>query len=236
MRSTSWCACALACVALASTPATAQSLRALERVSTPTTPAFVVRPDDLTAARPVAVYLHGLCGGPEAGCRYFRRVVGERAWLLCPSAPRSCGAGATWEGPLRDRVGAVERVVVAAARRSPAGVDRAAPGVLIGFSQGAYEAWRQVRAAPGRWRGAALIGAFLHLRRAQLEAAGVRRLVLAAGRRDVTRATLVASAESLRAEGFPVRFVDLGAVGHTYAAGRGGSGWREALAWLSAGE
>ncbi|TAK29344.1 MAG: hypothetical protein EPO40_10640 [Myxococcaceae bacterium] len=235
MRSTPRCACALACVALASTTA-AQSLRALEPVATPTTPAFVVRPDDLSVARPIAVYLHGLCGGPEAGCRYFRRVVGERAWLLCPSAPRACGGGATWQGPMRDRLGAVERVVAAAARRSPGGVDRARPGVLIGFSQGAYEAWRQVRATPGRWRGAAFIGAYLHLRRAQLEAAGVRRLVLAAGRRDITRATLAANAESLRAEGFPVRFVDLGAVGHTYAAGRGGSGWREALAWLSEGE
>jgi len=213
MRSTPRCACALACVALASTTA-AQSLRALEPVATPTTPAFVVRPDDLSVARPIAVYLHGLCGGPESGCRYFRRVVGERAWLLCPSAPRACGGGATWQGPQRDRLGAVERVVAAAARRSPGGVDRARPGVLIGFSQGAYEAWRQVRATPGRWRGAAFIGAYLHLR----------------------RATLAANAESLRAEGFPVRFVDLGAVGHTYAAGRGGSGWREALAWLSEGE
>ncbi|MDB4929801.1 MAG: hypothetical protein JWM10_2285, partial [Myxococcaceae bacterium] len=107
------------------------------------------------------------------------------------------------------------------------------PGVLIGFSQGAYEAWRQARARPGRWRGAAFIGAYVHLRRAELEAAGLRRVVLAAGRRDGSRATMVAAAESLRAEGFPVRFVDLGAAGHDYIPGRGSEGWREALAWLA---
>lgn len=99
--------------------------------------------------------------------------------------------------------------------------------MLIGFSQGAYEAWSQARARPGRWRGAAFIGAYVHLRRAELEAAGLRRVVLAVGRYDGSRATMRATAESLRAEGFPVRFVDLGARGHGYVSGlqvaRGGA-------------
>jgi acetyl esterase/lipase len=232
-RRTLWCACAFACAALASTSVHAQSQRSLEAVPTATTPAFVVRPDDVSAARPVAVYLHGLCGGPARGCGYFRRAVGARSWLLCPSAPRRCGGGASWQGPLRARVAAVQRVVDAAAARSPGAIDRGAPGVLIGFSQGAYEAWWQARSRPGRWRGAAFIGAYVHLRRAELEAAGLRRVVLAAGRRDGSRATLAATAERLRAEGFPVRFVDLGAAGHDYVSGAGGDGWRDALAWLA---
>jgi acetyl esterase/lipase len=47
---------------------------------------------------------------------------------------------------------------------------------------------------------------------------------------------MLATAAALRAEGFPVRFVDLGAAGHDYVSGRGGEGWREALAWLASEE
>jgi acetyl esterase/lipase len=61
-------------------------------------------------------------------------------------------------------------------------------------------------------------------------------VVLAAGRWDGSRATMLATAAALRAEGFPVRFVDLGAAGHDYVSGRGGEGWREALAWLASEE
>lgn len=75
----------------------------------------------------------------------------------------------------------------------------------------------------------------VHLRRAELEAAGLRRVVLAVGRSDGSRARMRATAEALRAEGFPVRFVDLGPMGHGYVSGPGGEGWRAALAWLAEG-
>lgn len=60
----------------------------------------------------------------------------------------------------------------------------------------------------------------------------MRRVVLAAGRYDMTRRTLEETARRLDGEGFPVRFVDLGAVGHTFVPARGATGWRDALAWL----
>ena len=46
------------------------------------------------------------------------------------------------------------------------------------------------------------------------------------------RPVLQETARRLQAEGFAARFVDLGAVGHTYVAARGASVWRDALAWL----
>ncbi len=68
--------------------------------------------------------------------------------------------------------------------------------------------------------------------RASLERLGVRRVVLAAGRYDATRRALEATARRLVAEGFAARFVDLGAVGHTYVPSRAVPGWGEALGWL----
>ena len=61
---------------------------------------------------------------------------------------------------------------------------------------------------------------------------GVRRVVLAASRYDMMRPVLLETTRRLQAEGFAARFVDLGAVGHTYVAARGASVWRDALAWL----
>jgi len=126
----------------------------------------------------------------------------------------------------------IRAMVDAAARLSPGGVDRQQPGVLLGFSQGAYIADAVLRASPGRWRGVAFVAAFVNLSRASLERRGVRRVVLAAGRRDMTRSSLEATAQRLQREGFPARFVDLGAVGHTCAPSRSSPGWRDALAWL----
>ena len=240
---TECCARVVAC-ALLLAPASARAQRTapitpsaapLERARGTSSAGYLVRPRDLSQPRPVTVYLHGICGVPEHGCPQFREGVSDRSWLLCPSAPVRCeGGGSAWGPRGSSNADAVRALVAEAARLAPGGVDRARPGVLIGFSQGAYVAERMLRSAEGRgrWRGVVFIGGFIRSTRAQLEGQGVRRVVLAAGRNDMTRATLEETARRLQNEGFPARFVDLGAVGHTYVPARNVAGWRDALAWL----
>ncbi len=235
------CACVLFTVLLATVSARAtppETARGrVERTHAAPLPDYVVRPiDGAPGRRPVALYLHGLCGDPGNGCGYFRAGVIERAWLVCPSAPVACpGHGATWATSGGSQRATLTRALADLARREPSGVDLGAPGVLIGFSQGAYVARDLLRAWRGRFTGVAFIGAYVAPTRAELEAAGVRRVVLAAGRRDGTHAALVTAAQRLEREGFPVRFLDLGPVGHTYAPAPGTPGWRDALAWLGGG-
>ncbi len=233
MRRTSRRARLVVCAVLATASAHAQSLRALERVSNGPVTGYVIRPQDLSAPRPVTVYLHGVCGNPANGCPRFRDGVWERSWLLCPSAPGRCeSGGASWDGTDASGALTVRRITRAAEMLAPGSVDREVPGVLIGFSQGSYVARGLLRREPGRWRAVAFVAGFIQVTRAELEAAGVRRAVFAAGRRDLTRRTLEETARRLAEEGFPARFVDLGAVGHTYVPSRDVPGWRDALAWL----
>jgi poly(3-hydroxybutyrate) depolymerase len=194
---------------------------------------YLARPRDVRSPRPVTVYLHGLCGGPANGCRHFLDAATERAWLLCPRGPARCGGDTSSWGPSPSAArAAVDRLVDAAERAAPDALDRRAPGVLVGFSQGAYTAERLLRASPGRWRAVAFIAADIRWSRAAFERVGVRRVVLAASRRDMMRPVLQETARRLQAEGFAARFVDLGATGHTYVASGGAAVWRDALAWL----
>lgn len=232
MRRTPRRAQLVVCAALLCPSALAHERPRLEPVGRDGSLGCLVRPTNLSSPRPVTVYLHGLCGGPENGCPRFRDGVTERSWLLCPRAPARCGPGASWGAPNAARLASIARITSAAERLAPGGVDRSTPGVLIAFSQGAYVAGDILRASRGRWRGVAFIAADVHLTREGLERAGVRRVVLAAGRRDMTRRALEATASRLAAEGFPVRFVDLGAVGHTYVPTRSSEGWGDALSWL----
>jgi len=64
----------------------------------------------------------------------------------------------------------------------------------------------------------AFIGAYIHVRKAELDRAGVRRAVFAAGRFDETWRTLRDTAQQLRDEDFDARFVDLGERGHGFAS------------------
>lgn len=209
----------------------------LERVGPPTAPDYAVRPLDTSAPRGVTVYLHGLCGGPINGCGYFRHLVVGEQWLVCPTAPTACGAGASWTAPALAQHRVIERAINRASHLPGApAIDRAEPGVLIGFSQGTYAAMTRLRTERGRWRAVAFIAGYISPTRAQLESYGVRRVLFAAGRYDGTARTLRESARRLRSEGFEARFLDLGPVGHTFVAHRSSEGWQGALAWLHATE
>lgn len=185
-----------------------------------------------TGAPPV-VLLHGICGEPQSSCSAFAPLS---PWsggdLVCARADLACPAGgAMWSGG----ASALTRIEEAIAEASESGArfDPHGPRALVGFSQGAYVALRAARHAPGRYRNVLLIGAFVTPSRADLEAAGIDRLGLAAGDHDGAARTMRETAQRLAAEGYPARFVSLGKVGHTYVPDEPQK-LAAALAWTTA--
>ncbi len=114
----------------------------------------------------------------------------------------------------------------------PNAIDAKAPRVLIGFSQGAYVARNLILAQRGRYRAALFSGADISTTAESFRAAGVERVAFAAGRNDMMRKPLEAEHAKPRAAGFPARFVDLGAVGHTYVPANGASDLEATIEWL----
>jgi predicted esterase len=123
-----------------------------------------------------------------------------------------------WTGTAADAAGPLRAALDEAARMTPGKLDRAAEGTLVGYSNGAYFAAELARAQPGRWPGLVLIGMNLDLDAARLRAAGVRRVVLAAGEQDETRAPMQGLAQKLDGAGLSARFVTLGPGGHAFPA------------------
>ena len=82
----------------------------------------------------------------------------------------------------------------------------------------------------GSYRGLVLIAADVAPDRALLEGAGVSRVVLAAGELDASFAPLRNAAARLAQEGFDVRFVSLGKIGHTYQTTEK-EALRDAIVW-----
>ena len=53
-------------------------------------PTYAYAPANTGGAKPLTIYLHGICGDPGNGCPYFREGATSASWLLCPSAPTEC--------------------------------------------------------------------------------------------------------------------------------------------------
>jgi predicted esterase len=195
---------------------------------------FAYRPRDASAPRPAVVYLNGRCGVTTNGCPHFREGAEPFGWLVCPPANVACpGGGASWGGSPSDRRDLVANAVSDVARAFPGEVDASAPTVLVGFSQGAWIALDLARQTPSRYRGLLLIGADVEPRPADLRAAGVVRIALAAGAYDMAAAPMAQKAKALAAAGVDARWVSLGTVGHTYVADADHAGAiTAALAWL----
>lgn len=193
-------------------------------------PILTYPPKPSVEAPVTVIYLHGIQGRPEHGCQWFEADVTEIGWLVCPAANQKHPNGTfSWSGSASQK-----RETVARAEAAPAfdGTDAHEHKVIVGFSQGAYVALDLVRARLGRYRGLVLIGAEANVTRAELEAAGVSRLVLAAGRYDATFAPLERAATRLRKEGMAVRFIDLGTIGHSYVA-KDRQALHDAIGWAS---
>ena len=162
------------------------------------------------------VYLHGVHGKAENGCPYLRAGASEVGWLVCPKGIEPGPAGtASWGMDVPLQAAAVDEALHAAVAHGAS----SAPGVAVGFSQGGYVALDLVKSHRGHFCGLVLLAApEAHPSAEKLHAAGVERVVLGAGQRDSARFELMKDAKRLASEGMDVKFIDLGDVGHTYAA------------------
>ena len=158
----------------------------------------------------VAIFLHALCGASWHFIYTLEDVISPHAWLVSPEGNRSCGTGTSWTGN-----GKMLGDHLDAALSRTGAPDSEEPRVLVGFSQGAWAALETAKAKPGRYSGLVLIGLVMRTTASELAAAGVKRVVIAAGDRDGAAASMKGLAKQLEREDFPVRYVSLGPVGHT---------------------
>ncbi|MCC6214959.1 MAG: hypothetical protein IT376_08830 [Polyangiaceae bacterium] len=180
----------------------------------PEEPGLIAYPPRAGRQRGLAVFLHGMCDEPEWECPRVSDGVADHGWLVCPRAPLRCsGGGSIWPGD--DRHVAAVDASVSRFDREVAPIDASAPRTLIGFSLGALRAAELVQRRRGGWQSAILIGAKVQLDARRLRAAGLERVVLMAGERDMMKWHMVGQARALARAGFPVAFVSLGPVGHT---------------------
>jgi predicted esterase len=175
-------------------------------------------PADVSAPRPPIVYLHGMWASPEDSCGYFERASAPFGFLVCPRGNAPFGEGRMWSGTYASVAPSVHAALRAAERLAPGKLDRDAGGTLVGYSNGAYFAVEVAKFEPGKWTSLVLLSMRLEIDAARLRAAGVQRIVLAAGDQDGARASMRALAEATDAAGLPTRFMSLGPVGHELPA------------------
>ncbi|MFC1643289.1 hypothetical protein ACFL5O_11505 [Myxococcota bacterium] len=89
---------------------------------------------------------------------------------------------------------------------------------LIGYSLGASAALRAVTVAQGEWSGLMLVNAGLEPNATVLRAAGVKRVALVAGERDLSSPKLQRAAKRLLRGQVDARFFSLAATGHYFDA------------------
>jgi predicted esterase len=192
-------------------------------------------PARLVGTVPAVVFLHGMCDTPENECRWLHRAATDVGHLVCPRAAGTCqNGGSIWSGPSADRRAIVENGLAALKSRfGDANVETG--GVLIGFSQGAYEAVRLVHEGPGPFSYLLLIGAKVELDARLLEKRGIVAVLLASGEYDGARPAMQKAARDLARAGIRAEYRSLGRVGHSFAPDM--ETWTEdALRWLVAGE
>ena len=176
------------------------------------------------------VYLHGIPGKAQNGCPHLRNGASEVGWLVCPKATEKEEDGrASWMLDVNANAATVNHAISAAVNEGAS----PEPGVAVGFSQGGYITMDLVKSGKVHFKGLVLIAApEQHPSAAKLHEMGVERVVLAAGQRDAAYWPLKQDAQRLANEGMDVKFVDLGDVGHTYAA-ENTQGLHDAIVWAS---
>ncbi|HEY6462352.1 MAG TPA: hypothetical protein VIY73_19425, partial [Polyangiaceae bacterium] len=162
-------------------------------------------PADTSAPRPAIVYLHGMWASPEDSCGLFEQSATAHGFLVCPRGNAPLDDGRMWAGTYASVAPNLHAALDAAAR-GPGVLDRAAPGTMMGYSNGAYFAAEIAQAEAGKWAGLVLLSMHLELEPARLKAAGVKRVVLGAADKDGARDSMKALAAKLDAGGVTSRF------------------------------
>jgi predicted esterase len=181
-------------------------------------------PVDTRSPRPAVVFLHGMWAGPEDQCDTFVRGATPFGFLVCPrgnaplAGPGDAGAWKMWKGTYADAERQIAAAVGAAEALAPGKLDRAGQGTIVGYSNGAYFAAEVAVAEAGRWPGVVLLSMKLDLDAARLKAAGVKRVLLAAGDQDGAHDSMQDLAAQLAARGVTARFMSLGPGGHEFPA------------------
>jgi predicted esterase len=183
---------------------------------------------------PLVVMLHATCMKPAAVCDGFGSAGRDMGWLVCPSGNGTCAGEPDWEGSGRAKAAFLEKAIARVEERVGPYVDHAQPGVLIGWSRGAFAARDIVVARKDlvgkHFTGLVLIAAQVAPDAATLRAAGIKRVVMAAGDYDLSRPMMTGATLALKRAGMPARFVSLGRIGHVWPTNFETT-MREPIAW-----
>jgi predicted esterase len=194
-------------------------------------------PSAPSLAEPLILALHGKDQDPIDLCDGFRLEGRARGWLVCPAGNTASvepGEAFDWGGSTEDRIAALDAQLAAVEAVYGPLVERGRD-VLVGFSRGAFLARDLVYARPGRFRAMVLLGAAVRFDPERLRAAGVKRVLLAAGELDEARSTMEHTAQFLAARGVQTRFVSLGPIFHKLPPDLGRV-MGDALRWVREGE
>ncbi len=207
--------------------------------------AVVSLPMGATSRRPLVVAAHGAGDRPDWQCRFWRDIVGDRAFVLCPRGdPSNPQAPPDQRGYFHASHvalgGEIEGAIAALAGRFRAHVDVAAP-VFAGFSQGAIMGALLLPHHPARFSRAVLVeggaGTFQewnrHAARRFRERGGAR-VLFACGRAECADAATVSEGH-LRREGVTAQVAYAPGAGHTYG-GDVGLEVARAFPWLLEGD
>ncbi|MFO0615702.1 MAG: hypothetical protein U0414_24115 [Polyangiaceae bacterium] len=173
---------------------------------------------------PLVVALHATCMEPASVCDWFGRAGREHGWLVCPAGHGTCNDAPDWSGPSEEKAHFLEQDLETVEAEIKDEID-GAPGVLFGWSRGAYAACDILRVAVAdpslarlshRFHGLVLMAARVRPDDATLRAAGIDRIVLASGDQDAAAASMQASRAALARAGFEARYVSLGPIPHQW--------------------
>ena len=184
----------------------------------------VYPPLDDAPKSPLVVMLHATCMQPASVCDAMGDAGRDVGWLVCPSGNSTCYGEPDWNGPAAAKASFLERAIDRVEAAIPSFVDER-PGVLVGWSRGAFAARDILYASASdpkfaalsqRFRGLVLIAAMVKPDPKALQSAGITRVVLAAGDYDMSLPIMLADVPKLKKAGLEARFVSLGKIGHVW--------------------
>ncbi|MFO0756056.1 MAG: hypothetical protein U0359_06175 [Byssovorax sp.] len=180
-------------------------------------PIGVYPPVDGKPGAAMVVFLHATCMDPRPVCDTFGAAGRDRSFLVCPSGNATCYGAPDWHGPPADKAAFLTRSLGKIEQQWGPYVSH--DDTLIGWSRGGFAA-RDIlyddvaRGAPPRFSSLVILAADVTPDPDKLRAAGIRKVLMAAGDQDGSRITLQRAVTKLVAAKIPARYVSLGPTGH----------------------